>query len=121
VKVEMRCPYCGSSGTIDSCVRLDQTIVCTACNRRFRAGESFSNPPVRLEVAMKSRLAFILLGLFLGCFGIHNFYAGYTGRGVAQLLITILSLGLLSPVVFIWNIVEVCVVDHDRQGEPMRN
>ncbi|MBQ3218003.1 MAG: TM2 domain-containing protein [Akkermansia sp.] len=26
----------------------------------------------------KSRLAYILLGVFLGSLGIHNFYAGYT-------------------------------------------
>lgn len=27
----------------------------------------------------KSRLAYILMGLFLGGLGVHNFYAGYNG------------------------------------------
>lgn len=46
--------------------------------------------------------AFILLGFFLGALGIHNFYAGYSGRGIAQLL-TVLLLGwLIVPIFFIW-------------------
>ncbi len=66
----------------------------------------------------KSRLAYILLALFLGTLGIHNFYAGYTGRGIAQLLLTLLSLGFLSLFVFIWVIVEICTVDKDAKGVP---
>ena len=30
-----------------------------------------------------------LLAFFLGFFGIHNFYLGYKGKAIAQLLITI--------------------------------
>ena len=37
----------------------------------------------------KQRIVYILLALLLGGLGIHNFYAGHTGRAVAQLLITI--------------------------------
>src|SRR5262245_27835588 len=33
----------------------------------------------------KSRTTYILLGVFLGPLGAHNFYAGYTGRAVGQL------------------------------------
>ncbi len=64
----------------------------------------------------KSRTTYILLGLFLGVFGVHNFYAGYTGRAVAQLLLTLLSLFMLSPFVAIWIIVEMCTVTQDPQG-----
>ena len=64
----------------------------------------------------KSRLAYILLAIFLGTFGIHNFYAGYTGKGIAQLLISLISFGFLSPLVFIWAIIEVCTVTKDAQG-----
>lgn len=66
----------------------------------------------------KSRLAYILLGLFLGCLGVHNFYAGYTGKGVAQLLISLLSITILSPVVFIWVIIEIITVTKDAKGIP---
>ncbi len=76
----------------------------------------FQNPPV--HPMQKSRLGFIVLGIFLGFLGIHNFYAGYIGRAVAQLLITVLSLGLLSFVSWIWAIVEICVIGHDAKGLP---
>jgi TM2 domain-containing membrane protein YozV len=64
----------------------------------------------------KSRLAYILLALFLGTFGVHNFYAGYTGRGIAQLLLSLISFGFLSPIVFIWAIIEICTVTKDKDG-----
>lgn len=66
----------------------------------------------------KPRLAYILLGIFLGTLGIHNFFAGYTGKGLAQLLISVLSCGALSIVVFIWNIIEICTVTADSKGVP---
>jgi TM2 domain-containing membrane protein YozV len=74
----------------------------------------FMNPP-------KSRLAYILLALFLGGLGIHNFYAGYSGKGVAQLLLTLLLFWtIVVPIgVWIWIIVEMCTVDHDALGNPM--
>lgn len=64
----------------------------------------------------KSRLAYILLAIFLGPLGIHNFYTGYTGKGIAQLLMSLISFGFLAPVVFIWNLVEICTVTKDAQG-----
>ena len=64
----------------------------------------------------KNRVAFILLGIFLGIFGAHNFYAGYTGRGAIQLSITICTLFVGSIVSWIWAIVEVCIVDRDSQN-----
>ena len=38
------------------------------------------------QISTKSRATYIALGLFLGFLGIHNFYAGHTGRGVLGLL-----------------------------------
>ena len=69
----------------------------------------------------KSKVAFVLLGIFLGTLGIHNFYAGYTGKGVAQLLITVLTLGYRGIVSWIWAIVEVCTVTQDSMGVPFAN
>lgn len=54
----------------------------------------------------KSKIAAGLLGIFLGSFGVHNFYLGYTGKAVGQLLITVLSCGILSFVSAIWGLVE---------------
>ena len=69
----------------------------------------------------KSRIAYILLALFLGGLGIHNFYAGYTGKGVAQLLMSLLLFWtIVVPIgVFIWIIVEIVTVDRDSNGVMM--
>ena len=68
----------------------------------------------------KQRVTYILLGVFLGTLGIHNFYAEYTGRGIAQLLITLLTGWLIIPyiAVAIWSIVEVCTINKDANGIP---
>lgn len=70
----------------------------------------------------KDRASFVLLGIFLGALGIHNFYAGYSGRAIAQLLLTLcLSwlFGLGAIISFCWAIVEVIVVDTDSNGVRM--
>jgi TM2 domain-containing membrane protein YozV len=69
----------------------------------------------------KSRVAFVLLGLFLGGFGIHNFYAGYTSKAITQLLLVLLLFWtVLVPLgVAIWVIVEVITVKHDAEGNKL--
>lgn len=39
----------------------------------------------------KSKVAAALLCFFLGGFGIHRFYLGYTGLGIAQLVLSIIG------------------------------
>ncbi len=68
------------------------------------------------ETRAKSRLAFILLGIFLGSFGVHNFYAGYWKRGLAQVIVTVGTVFYGSFATWIWALVEVCTVDHDRNN-----
>jgi TM2 domain-containing membrane protein YozV len=65
----------------------------------------------------KSRIAFVMLGIFLGSLGVHNFYAGYVWRGVLQLVITVATLGYAAVISWIWAIVEVCTVDRDAQNQ----
>ena len=64
----------------------------------------------------KSKLAAGLLGIFLGCFGAHNFYLGYTGKAVAQLLITLLSLGFLAVIPAIWALIEGILILSAQPG-----
>lgn len=64
----------------------------------------------------KSRTTYIVLGIFLGGFGAHNFYAGYTGRAIGQLCLSVLTLFWLAIASWIWAIVEICVVDKDSAG-----
>ncbi len=54
----------------------------------------------------RSRLAAGLFGIFLGALGIHNFYLGFTGKAIAQLLISVLTCGILSWVSAIWGLIE---------------
>ena len=74
----------------------------------------------------KSKIAAGLLGIFLGAFGVHNFYLGYTGKAVAQLLITILSCGFLAFASSLWGLIEGILIltgsiNTDAQGNPLRD
>lgn len=71
-----------------------------------------------IERPAKSRTAYVLLALFLGGLGIHNFYAGRIGCAVAQLLITLFTGWLIFPllIVGIWAIVDAIAVDEDGTG-----
>lgn len=86
--------------------------------RAMPANINISLPQV-VRVA-KARWVYIVLGLFLGGLGIHNFYAGYNGRGAAQLIITVLTFWMVIPVLFIglWALIEICTVTEDAQGVP---
>ena len=64
----------------------------------------------------KSKVAAGLLGIFLGCFGAHKFYLGYTGKAVAQLLITLLSLGFLAVIPAIWALIEGILILSAQPG-----
>jgi TM2 domain-containing membrane protein YozV len=76
----------------------------------------------------KSRMAAGLLGIFLGALGIHNFYLGRTGIAVIQLLVTLLSLGILATAVWIWALIEGIMIlsgsasfRTDARGIPLRD
>ena len=87
---------------------------------RFEYGQGgYHQPPRQLLIV-------VILALFAGLFGLHNFYLGYTNRGLAQLLITVCTLGLGAPIVWIWAIAElVLIVGHsgsyafDAFGRPL--
>ncbi len=85
----------------------------------------YGQPPM---MAPKSKLTAGILGILLGTFGIHNFYLGHTGKGVTQLLITVLSVGMLAVVSSIWGLIEGVLImtsspgtkwSFDAQGNPL--
>ena len=92
----------------------------------FPAGGAYAAPQpatnMVLNVPPKSRIAYVLLAIFLGGLGIHNFYAGYMERGVTQLLISVLggsfTCGISSLVVWVWAIIEACITTTDKNGVP---
>ena len=88
---------------------------------------SFVPPPGSVPPpapALKSKLAGGLLGILVGGFGIHNFYLGYNGKAVAQLLLSVLSCGILYPISHIWGLVEGILIltgsiNIDADGRPL--
>lgn len=94
------CPACGQQTP-------PGTVVCLHC------GVAFGNYAAKSD---KSKMVAGLLGIFLGCFGVHNFYLGYTSKAVIQLVISVVglllsccTLGLsvfLMLIPAIWGLVE---------------
>ena len=52
------------------------------------------------------KIAAGICGVLLGGLGIHKFILGFTGAGLTMLLISVLSIGLLSPIMHIIGIIE---------------
>ena len=78
------------------------------------------------ESQQKSKLVVLLLAIFLGCYGVHNFYIGNVKNGVIQLCITLLSAFTLSIVSWIWAIYEGWqiysgAVTEDANGVPYKD
>ena len=118
LRIEEEHMYCSNCGK----EMADDARFCPACGASV---SSLTPPPQKPSVICvssvknsKSRISYILLGIFLGVLGVHNFYAGYGGRGSAQLLITLFLGWLVIPlfIVWIWCIVEICTVRFDAQG-----
>ena len=100
----------------------------------YQNAQGYPYPPATAAgygyVGQKSKIAAGLLGIFLGCFGAHNFYLGYTGKAVAQLLLTILTLGFASVITGIWALIEAILIlssstgsdwHRDAQGYELRD
>lgn len=74
----------------------------------------------------KSKIAAGLLGIFLGSLGVHNFYLGFTGKAIAQLLISLLSCGTLAFASGIWGLIEGILIltgsmNVDADGNPLKD
>ena len=106
--------YCANCGAAVN----PNASICTSC------GVALSSAAVK--GAGKSKLVAGLLAILIGGLGIHNFYLGYTGKAVAQLLITLLSGGLGAPIVAIWALIEgiqilTGSIKTDAKGIPLEN
>lgn len=73
----------------------------------------------------KSKIAAGLFGIFFGSLGVHNFYLGYTGKAIAQLLISVLSCGALSAISAVWGLIEGILIlsgdIKDANGNELRD
>ena len=96
--------------------------ICLKCGKIVNT--NYNNPNVNKDPNAKSKIVAGILGILLGCFGVHNFYLGYTSRAVAQLLISVLSCFILSPVSAIWGLIEGIMIltgsiDTDAEGRKL--
>ena len=100
---------------------------CSACGNKTnpraefcsKCGAKLSPAPVGgndINIRRKSKLAAGLLGIFLGEFGIHNFYLGFNQKALYQLILTVGG-GILAPftcgitsvfsgISYIWGLIE---------------
>ncbi|EGD47177.1 TM2 domain containing protein [Ruminiclostridium papyrosolvens DSM 2782] len=111
--------YCRNCGNVVN----DQAVICVTCGVPTGRGNNFcplcgeatdSMSQICMKCGFslnnygqqKSKLAAGLFGIFLGAFGVHRFYLGYIGIGLAQLLLTVLSCFILSPIIWVWGLIE---------------
>lgn len=81
------------------------------------AADSTNQDPAAIPAdEPKDRTIFIVAGALLGALGAHNFYAGYYKKAIAQLAITVVTLGFGSPMSWIWAIIDICTINHDARG-----
>ena len=82
---DMNCPYCNSPVPLNASQ-------CPGCGAPVQQQTPpfvqptmpqapIVNQPAAAPINRRNRVVYIMLGVFLGCLGIHNFYAGRTGRG----------------------------------------
>ena len=86
----------------------------------------YQNPTAYGQVSYKSKTTAGVLGILLGSLGVHNFYLGYTGKGVAQLLLTVCTCGMGAVISEIWGFVEGIMIltgsiNTDGRGLPLKD
>lgn len=83
------CSQCGAE-------IVDNAVICPKCGCRQNGRVNGAESP-------KSRLACLLFAIFLGVLGIHRFYAGRTGSGVAMLFLGWATCG-------IWPLIDIILI-----------
>ena len=103
------CENCGYA------VENENASVCTNCGASLASKATINFG----QGENKSRLIAGLLGILLGGLGIHNFYLGYVGKGIAQI-----SLSFCCGVGWIWGLIEGILIlcgniNEDASGKPL--
>lgn len=108
------CPNCGTQ--VD-----DNAVNCTSCGVAFvQQNAAPAAPAAPTAPGAKSKMTAGLLGIFLGGWGIHNFYLGNTSRGIIQIIVTLVTCGMGS----IWGLIEGIMIltgsiNTDANGNPL--
>ena len=96
----MNCPNCGAPAP-----QMNQQPMGEQPQQQYQ--QPMGGQPMP-DANAKSKMAAGLLGIFLGAYGVHNFYLGNTSRGVLQLVLTIVTCGVAGIWGFIEGILILC-------------
>lgn len=128
----MYCRTCGASLQSGS-------VICTNCGVPVGQGNHFCpncaaetqpgaivcvkcGTPLTNRSVQKSRLVAGLLGIFVGAWGIHNFYLGNTNRGILQIVLTLVTCGAAGLWGFIEGILILCGnINVDANNIPLKD
>ena len=90
-------------------------VVCTNC------GVSLAAPAqAPAQTGQKSKMTAGLLGIFVGSFGVHNFYLGFTNKASVQIVLTIVTCGAAGLCGFIEGImIRTGSINKDANGPPL--
>jgi len=120
------CANCGRETPVEAAI-------CTNCGFPTQA-VAYNMPYYGQE--QKSKMAAGLLGIFLGSYGVHNFYLGFKQRAVLQLslslgglLLSIITCGItafLPAAIGVWGLIEGIMilsgsVAVDGNGVPLKD
>ena len=118
----MFCPNCGSSNP-------DNANNCTNCGASFNNAAQYQQFNTNNQQnqfnngsQLKSKLAAGLFGIFLGGWGVHNFYLGFTTKGIIQIVVTLVTCGIGS----LWGLIEGILIlcgniNRDANGNPLKD
>ncbi len=130
------CPHCGQAMRVRA-EHLGTPVACPGCQRALdpvriaaahgRAGAAMAPPPAYgygphapAGYSWRNRWVAGALGVLLGALGVHRFYLGFKGIGFAQIVVSILTLGVVGS---IWGFIEgilcFCGAMRDVDGLPL--
>ena len=129
----MNCPNCGATVQpgINRCEKCGSFVEQAPTPPPASAVQYVPVAQIPVPVAPgppKSRIVAGLLGIFLGGLGIHRFYMGCAGIGVAQLLLTVVgswfTCGVTGIVAWMWGLTEGILIlagaiSTDGEGQPL--
>lgn len=101
----------------------DNSVHCDGCGAP--AGVTANAAPeatIPQGYEQKSKMAAGLLGIFLGAWGVHNFYLGNTNRGILQIVLTVVTCGIAG----LWGFIEGIMIlagniKVDAKGVPLKD
>ena len=88
------CPNCGNE-------LVDNPDVCVKCGKMLSSNNG--------GAGSKNKIVAALLAFFLGVYGAHNFYLGYTSKAITQLVLTIVGLILCIVIVGAFVVMAVAI------------